>query len=352
MVSKLQTWDDVRQAFDALYAEPFRRPSTRTQMRITLRRLERFALAPGDVDVVCIQRLAADVARRCCGQTVNTVMRQCRTVCRKLLALGALERDPFAVQSFRVRPTRSAARGRRWFSVEEISRALAVADAEAAGLDSRPLNLLRLPVAEGPARPRRASADWKAGRRRALLYLLAYCGLRAGEALHLRPADVELWRRDQAGRVWSAVVIRSGDGWQTKTAASEAPVPLAEPAAQVLGAWLRWCGPHWVFPCSTRPDRPWTSGGPGAKPCHELRALGLRAGLDGLTLLSLRHSWATNARTVWGLGRDQVRLVLRHTRDSTQDDWYVHRDGAALAGMLAPVVSFSKGVNDAATGVD
>ena len=51
----------------------------------------------------------------------------------------------------------------------------------------------------------------------------------------------------------------------------------------------------------------------GTRPCDLIRQAGEELGIEGLTLQSLRHAWATSARRRWGLSSLVVMAVLRHT---------------------------------------
>src|SRR5262249_48814096 len=67
-----------------------------------------------------------------------------------------------------------------------------------------------------------------------------------------------------------------------------------------------------------------------------VRRLGVRCGIEAMTLLSLRHSWATHAESAWGLSELQIQRVLRHTNTRTQKR-YRHADLANLCVALGAV---------------
>ena len=79
-----------------------------------------------------------------------------------------------------------------------------------------------------------------------------------------------------------------------------------------------------MFPNTYR-TAPWTGGSPGHKPLDRIKRLGQRAGAENFTILSLRHSWATMAETLWGLSDLQIMRILRHTNTRTQVG-YRHAD--------------------------
>ena len=91
---------------------------------------------------------------------------------------------------------------------------------------------------------------------------------------------------------------------------------MADFLVEVMAEWLPKAGSDWAFP-ATRGAVPWTSGKPGSKPLDRLKAAGLRAGVEGLTFLSLRHSWATHAESLWGFSEALIQRVLRHTTPRT-----------------------------------
>lgn len=103
-----------------------------------------------------------------------------------------------------------------------------------------------------------------------------------------------------------------------------AAVPMPPQLADVLTLWRPHTHSEWVFP---RGDRKgcWTGGHTHYRPLGSVRRLGQRAGVEGLTMLKFRHSWATHAIQVWGLSSAQVQSVLRHTTPVTQEH-YIHDD--------------------------
>jgi len=107
-----------------------------------------------------------------------------------------------------------------------------------------------------------------------------------------------------------------------KTEASAAPVPVCPELAEVLAGWLPRAGPTWLF-AGIKQLGPWTGGASGDRACDRLKAVGEELGVDGLTINSLRHTFATWSRRRWGLSGIQLRDVLRHTTEHTQDH-YVH----------------------------
>jgi len=172
-----------------------------------------------------------------------------------------------------------------------------------------------------------SSGSWKAGRRQALAYVLAYAGLRAGEALRLELADVDLAAR--------TVCIRPRQSYGLKTRASAATLPLADPLVEVLRLWLPRCGGHWLF-AGVRQRGPWVGGHPGYRPLDEIRAVGERAGVPGLTLLGFRKTLGTIAKQ-WGLGQLELKALLRHSNVETQR-WYDEEQVESLRPAVGRIV--------------
>lgn len=171
----------------------------------------------------------------------------------------------------------------------------------------------------------------------ALFALVAYCGLRRGEVVALRWAEVDL---DQA----VAHVRHAADG-DTKSDAGTRSVPLPAPVLQALRAWhkqqaadrLAW-GPDWtdtdhVF---TREDGiPLT----GQWVSVRFETVAFRAGLPPVRFHDLRHGAASLARAA-GLDVKYISALLGHSRSSFTSDTYVHLfpDVAAAAAEAAAAV--------------
>ena len=187
----------------------------------------------------------------------------------------------------------------------------------------------RAEVARVLARLAASASDFRGGRLHAFACVLAYCGLRKTEALRLKVADVDLRR---------GFLFVKPNGQELKTPGSEAPVPIPAALAKVLAAWVPRCGSEWLI---SRMDRrgPWVGGSYGDRPGDRLKAEGLASGVDGFTPVSLRHSLASHLAGWWGCGREQIRLMLRHTTEQTQG-YYVHPD---LANLRQAVHGFDYG---------
>jgi integrase len=280
-------------AVRALYRPPIRRKSTFAKVDQVLREFAPLCATTEAIGVLSIASWIALHAPRA-PLTRLSLLRAFRSACRAGVALGLLEADPFAFRG----PRQWFAAGalapperKRHHAASDIGRVLALADRECE-------------LAAELSHP----VEWRARRLRALAYLAAYTGARRNELLGARVADVDprsrlLWLRPNAAR-------------PLKTASSAAPLPIADPAALVLARWVVRCDSEWLFPGSRR-RTPWLGGLPGYRPGDCLKALGERAGVEGFTFQSLRHSWATLAEG-WGLGELEVQRILRHARPQTQ----------------------------------
>jgi integrase len=192
------------------------------------------------------------------------------------------------------------------------------------GLDSTPLSSPTfVPVKKISAFLRRLSLDqtWEGRRLHALAALVAFTGLRRGEALHLRRGDVDLRR--------GFVAVKRCAAHRPKTKASAANVPLPPQLVKVLRSWLKLNRGAWVFPNLTR-DTPWVGGRAGKRPLDRLKSEAKKCGIPNLTFQLLRVSFATNAPR-FGLDLDDVKKILRHTNMRTTETYYVRPDDARIA---------------------
>ncbi len=168
-------------------------------------------------------------------------------------------------------------------------------------------------------------ANWRARRTRTLVFLLAYTGARAKEILGAQKADVDLDR--------GVFRIRPNGRRRLKTRASRRDLPIHPELAAVLAGWLPECG-IWLIP--QRSGRgPWFHGTTGYRPLDVVQQLGERVAVDGLTLASFRHSFATLAES-WGLSELQIQRWLGHTRPQTQT-WYRRKRVSALAETVGRI---------------
>lgn len=306
---RTDAWDGAWRAIWEAYRPPLYAAGTWRLQRRAMRLAARYAPGgPHELDVDALVRLREDllagvgVSRPLAPAGVNSVLRSLRAMIGVWEDAGLAARNPFRAGG-RGRRGRLMCRvprrldGARHHSIEEMQRLFQRADAEfaeAASIQER----------------------FRRGRRRALLYVLAYAGLRKSEALWLRWSHVDHAR----GVLWVLEEDRV-----CKTAGSAGPVPLAARLADALEAWRPLAGGRYVLPQMRDRDRPWTQGKAPYRPTDDLQALGRRAGVHRLTMQSLRRTWATHAESAWGLSYEQQRRVLRHTTVAT-GDWYREAD--------------------------
>ena len=280
----------------ALYEPPMRARATYFKIRQVLDELaaDRQIRGPRDLTPPAVARwIAAHPGRR--AVTTRSLLGSLRAICGYAVAVGYLTRSPWEFRRdwVRVEPGEEHP---RHHPAEAIARVLATLAIEDCG-------------------------PWRAGRLRALVALVAFTGVRKMEALGLETGDVDL-----PGRM---IRLRSNRWRRLKSAASGQPVPVAEALADVLAGWLPRTGSDLLLPNRSGAG-PWTGGPPGYKPLDQVKAAGCRAGVRDLTLLSLRHSWATHAESLWGLSGPTIQRVLRHTSERTSREHYRHADLANL----------------------
>lgn len=328
-------WDRFKREVLALYAPPMRSPATLSGMRQILDLVA--GLGVSSTAGLTPELVARFIAARPVGESPNTtyaLVARLRVLCNYAAGRGYLYVSPFALRKRWVRKVRRGAR--RHHSREEIARVL---------------NLMR-----GEIERKRGWAQWRARRLHALAATVAYTGLRRTEALYLRVEDIDLEAR--------MLLIHPGRH-RLKTEDSAQPVPIPDALLPILSEWLphlalpdpppaSTCDPGWVFPNTLRTG-PWTGGSPAHQPLSRLKAAGKRAGVEGFTFQSLRHSFATHAE-FWGLSDAMIQRILRHTTTRTQ--WYYrHPDldnmraqvnGIGFGHDLADVEAASGGADMAA----
>jgi len=280
-----------------MYGPPRRAASTRRQIGQVLREIMVDSKVKRTYDLVpdAICRWMDRHPKRT-AVTWRSHLRCLRVICGHAAAMQCLRVSPFAMwrpgdwirsdtgPQSKPRPAHREA--------DEIARVLELADREATG------------------------GDWSALRLRAMVYLYAFTGMRAGEALHLWAEDIDL---DQ--KVITIQAHRE-DGYRPKTLGSAAQLPIADPLFEPLSVWLPLCGCRWLFP-GLKKLGPWTSGGPGIRPLDQVKELGIRAGVPGLTIASFRKTFATLA-PMWGFDQLELQRWLRHSSAATQQ-WYIGR---------------------------
>jgi integrase len=313
-------WAEFTAELLDLYAPPLRARATWVLMRQVLRQAGELLGDDGATDGLTTSLVGRFIKARPSAEAATTtskLVRTLRTACAYAAARGYLHVSPFSLRKSWIRvPSGAGDDKRRFHPIEAIARVLELASAD---IDRK--------------RPGSVS-QWRARRLNVLVNIAAYTGMRKNEILFLRREDIDI-----PGRV---IEIRPRDHNRLKTEKSAQPIPMLEPLAAVLAEWLphlaiprgwspnatdsRW-SPHWN-PDGVRDDAwmvpnvyrsgPWTGGPPGYKPLDRIKRLGVRCGIEGLTLLSFRHSFATHAESAWGLSDLQIQRILRHTNLRTQ----------------------------------
>lgn len=308
LAKKSTTWEQVQQDFAAIYAPPSRAASTWKKHRPILAWLATLAPSPDQVRRQTIAEFVKQYAHGRRPTTINSALRCLRTQCNFLVAEKLIEASPFKDFKFWLREPARADRPRKFLHIEELRELLRQADSESA------------------VKRQTAGDRWRARRLRALLYLGLYTGLRAMELLYLRVDDVDVARQ--------TVKVTDRDH-RTKTAGSRDTIPLAPIARDVIIDWLADVDGPFLFPTVADKYLPWVGGSHRYRACARLKALGVRAGVAGVTLLALRHSFVTHARGSWGFTAEEVQLMTRHKLASTQD----HYDGRVTTAIVSKLAA-------------
>ncbi|HWE35493.1 MAG TPA: tyrosine-type recombinase/integrase [Isosphaeraceae bacterium] len=294
-------FDRFRAEVEALWSYPARSRATATKTRQVLREFAGHLGPDATTAAITAPAVAGWVnAQLRDGRHPNTawtLLGYLRAAANYANEAGYVERSPFGRRTKflrRVRSSPPAAHAR-----EAIGRVLGLL--EARGRDS-----------------------WRDGRLFALAALVAYTGLRRGEALGLTWGEVDL----------PAGLVRLDPARRLKTLDAARPVPLPARLAEMLAAWRPRSGSDWVVPRADR-EGPWVSGGRGGKPGDALKAAGRAAGVEGLTFASLRTTWATLAESTWGLSGPVIQRVLRHTTLATQEHYRRADEPALVAAVRA-----------------
>lgn len=288
----------LREEVRSLYAPPQRAPKTWYVLRQVLDELAELEVRTTDqITPALLSRWIAEHDDRSAA-TNKKLLGGLRAVCNYAHYMGYLDRTPFGYRKHWVRTPK--ARAKKHHSAEAISSVLSMLESE-------------------------RREGWDSHRLFALVSLYAYTGLRKLEALHAKVEDFHL-----ADGYLDLVARRP-----FKTPESEALVPLPQRLIETLAEWLPKTGSEWAFPHKLRTG-PWTEGRVGHKPLDQVKLAGDRAGVEGFTIQSLRHSWATHAESLWDLGDGVIKRVLRHTNLRTQAN-YRHADLVNLRAQVRSI---------------
>ena len=182
----------------------------------------------------------------------------------------------------------------------------------------RPRPERRLPVVLSPGEVRRLLDAVKNRKHRALLMLIYSAGLRVGEAVRLRPGDLDPERR--------LLFVRGGKGRKDRYTL------LSERAVAAVREYLEHeeVGP-WLFP-GPRPDRPLST-----RSVEKIVAQArIAAGIDKhITVHTLRHSFATHLLEA-GIDIRYIQELLGHASARTTQI-YTHVSRRALEHVRSPL---------------
>jgi integrase len=308
-------WEQFRGMMLEAFSAPAVSGPHASTIKKTLRDMS--ALGPettADLTVAFIARFLAARPAGLAPYTIRGQLSHVRTICSMAEASRYLAVSPFRLRKMSRWVRVPATVGCRHYGRSEI-RAV--------------LDLMRADIDRKKAWP-----QWRARRLYALTAIVAYCGTRAGEAQRLWVEDVELEHR---------VINLVHRKKLLKTDAAAQPVPMPMALVPIVAGWLehRLDGPAgceidpqcpWLIP-GTRRKGPWQGGIARCRPVNRLRAVAARAGVEGMTFLALRKSWATHAEA-WGLGGAAIQRVLRHTDSRITEKWYRRADVVNLAELV------------------
>lgn len=154
---------------------------------------------------------------------------------------------------------------------------------------------------------------------RVIVTTIYACGLRLGEALRLRPGDIDAER----GMIW----VRRGKGHKDRC------VTLSPVLLELLRGWWRTERPTtWLFPSRRDSSRP-CDASTVQRAVHEAaRAAGIEKPVSPRTL---RHSFATHAMES-GTPMRVIQTVLGH-RSMRTTEIYTHVTPEGLAQLRSPI---------------
>jgi integrase len=282
----------------AIYSPPHRRPATLKKMRRALAELASAGCVKSvDLSPHLLTRWAAEHTDRKPISSASVLI-SIRAVCTYAKKMGYLRVSPWDIR-------------KDWLPMED--------DSEDEPVQVRHHSITQVRAVLDLAEREAAPGGWSEARLYALIATYAYTGLRKMEALGLKASDVDIAE--------GIISVKSRRRRRLKTRSSAAPVGIPAELAPIIDIWMRRSGSEWVFP-GKRGVCPWVGGSPGHKPLDQIRALGDRAGVKGLTIKSFRHSLATHMKR-WGCGPLAVKDQLRHGDVKTQS-YYLENDLADL----------------------
>ena len=231
-------WEKFKAEILKLYQPPMRAAKTLGGLKHALRHVDAMGVAfTSDLTPALIADLVAGQVPTKSANTIHGLLRYVQAACSYAEKMGYLRISPFRVRGLSTYARREPPRGRKHASREEIRRVL---------------DHMR----------EQAQADgwkgWKAKRLYALTATLAYTGMRAGEAIWLQAADVDI----AEGIIW----VVSRPEHRTKTDAAAQPLPMRRLSK---GSLRSGC----LTACRCRPSSRYrTQSVPGCFPRHAATA--------------------------------------------------------------------------------
>lgn len=312
-------WADFRREVEPIYQPPSVSRATAAKVRQVLNELDALALtSTADLTPALVARYIASRPANQSAFTLHGMLGWVRTFCQYAETAGFIRVSPFRLRKLSkwVRLP-SLQTTPRHFSREQIRAVMTILASD--------------------VEQKRGWAQWKCRRDLIAVAIVSHVGCRKSEALRLQVQDV-----DVANRI---LYIRP-HGVNLKTAASEAPIPIPEALVPYIQEWEahRLDSPvghpvpldcPWFVPTTDR-KAAWVSGSLKGRALSRLKAAAARAGVEGMTYLSLRHSWATHAE-YFGLGPSAIQRVLRHTSPEMARKHYRHADLPNLRQMTSGI---------------
>ena len=311
-------WPKFRAELLALYSPPMVAAATARKVKSVLGEIDRLGIeTTADLSPVMISRYISMRPADQSPHTLHSLLCVIRAICSYAETAGYLRCSPFRLRKLSRWVRLPPLQGKRHFSKAEIS--------------------LVLKTMAQDVELRSGWGKWRARRLQIATCIVAYTGMRKNECLRLHVGDVDL----AAGVIF---IRPHGDGQRLKTVSSEAPVPTPQALRERLVDWLehRLDSPTgfdvpmkcpWLIPTCDRKS-PWTSGAPGGKFLDRLKAVAKRVGIEGMTVLSLRHSLATHLEA-HGAGPAAISRILRHTNTRTAEKHYRHWDTQGITAITS-----------------
>lgn len=301
----------LRTDLEALYLPPFGAPSTWRKIRQVLDEMARYAgvRETSDLTPPAVGKWLRAFPDRS-PATARTLLSSFRVACSYSVRQGWLHSSPFDQRKLR-----------DW---------LRDYDPDEDDPPQRHHSIVDLCRVLGDLQ-RDAAVGWKQHRLFALASITAMTGARAKEVQAAQVADFDLVER--------VFFVRPNARRRLKTRRSKRRVPLTGESVKILADWLPITGSVWAFP-GARMNGPWIHGGPGYRPLDELKAAGERSGVNGLTFLSLRHSFITHSAGPWQVPDLISQRIAGHTSRKTTDGYR----GFDRENVLSAVASISFGL--------